>query len=114
MALVVSMVRSVRASWRRRNYWSKHCGHTGGGPVKRSAAALAAIAVTAIGAGVLTGPSAAAGTRAAHAARAAASGGTWGTAEEVPGIAALDTPSAQVTSISCPLGGKLRSWRALP
>jgi hypothetical protein len=109
MALIASAVRCMRTSRRRRNCWSKRCGRTGGGSVKRSVAALAVVAVTAVGAGVLTGPGAAAGTRAAHAARAAApaaAGGTWGTAEEVPGTAALSQGgTAQVTSVSCPTAG---------
>jgi hypothetical protein len=105
MALV-SAVRCIRTSRQRRNGWPKHSGRTGGGSVQRSVAALAVVAVTAVGPGVLTGPGAAAGTGAAHAAGAAASGGTWGTAEEVPGTAALNQGgSAQITSVSCPASG---------
>src|SRR5262249_43100973 len=45
---------------------------------------------------------AAAGTPAAAGARAAAPGGTWGTAQQVPGIAALNKGGlAKVTSVSC-------------
>jgi hypothetical protein len=45
---------------------------------------------------------AAAGTPAAAGARAAVSGGTWGTAEEVPGTAALNKGGfAAITSVSC-------------
>jgi hypothetical protein len=76
------------------------------GSVKRSAAALAVVAVAALGAGVLSAPGAAAGTRAAHPASAAATGGTWGTAEQVPGTAALNTGgTARVVSISCSAAG---------
>jgi hypothetical protein len=66
--------------------------HLHDGSVMRSVAALALVAVAVLGAGLLTAPGA-----------AAASGGTWGTAEEVPGAAALNQDgSAQVTSVSCP------------
>jgi hypothetical protein len=44
-----------------------------------------------------------AGGAAAH---AAASGGTWGKADEVPGTAALNTGGfAQITSVSCASAG---------
>jgi len=47
-----------------------------------------------------------AGTRAAARARAAASGGTWGTAEEVPGTATLNKDGdADVLSVSCARAG---------
>jgi hypothetical protein len=76
------------------------------GSAKRSAAAVAALVAAALGAGVLTAPSAAAGIRAAHATRAAASGGTWGTAEEVPGTAVLNQGGvASINSVSCPSAG---------
>jgi hypothetical protein len=59
-----------------------------------------AVAAVTVGAAVLTGASAAAGSRAPV--PAAASAGTWGTAEEVPGTAALNKGgSAQVNSVSC-------------
>jgi hypothetical protein len=49
---------------------------------------------------------AAAGTPAAAGARAAASGGTWSTAEEVPGTAALNKGGfAEITSVSCARAG---------
>ena len=48
----------------------------------------------------------AAGTHAAAGARAAASGGTWGAAEEVPGTAALNTGGvAGISSVSCASAG---------
>jgi hypothetical protein len=47
-----------------------------------------------------------AGTRAAGGAQAAAPGGSWGTAEEVPGVAALNRGgSAEITSVSCARAG---------
>src|SRR5689334_2618782 len=47
-----------------------------------------------------------AGTRAAAGARAAASGGTWGIAKEVPGAAALNKGGfAQLLSVSCGRAG---------
>jgi hypothetical protein len=49
---------------------------------------------------------AAAGTHAVAGARTAAPGGTWGTAEEVPGTAALNKGGeAQITSVSCARAG---------
>jgi cytochrome c551/c552 len=49
---------------------------------------------------------AAAGTPAAAGARAAAPGGTWGTAQQVPGTAALNKGgSAQISSVSCARAG---------
>jgi len=49
---------------------------------------------------------AAAGAPAAAGARVAAPGGTWGTAQQVPGTAALNKGgSAQVTSVSCAKAG---------
>jgi hypothetical protein len=46
-----------------------------------------------------------AGTRAAVAARAAALNGTWRTAREIPGIAALNQGDAQVNAVSCASAG---------
>jgi hypothetical protein len=65
-------------------------------------------AVAAVCSVLLTGASAAAaGTQAGAAARpAAASGGTWGTAEEVPGTAALNKGgNAGIGSVSCASAG---------
>jgi hypothetical protein len=55
---------------------------------------------------VRRGASTAPGTHAAAAARTTASGGTWGTAKEVPGIAALATDvSSYPLSVSCGAAG---------
>src|SRR5216683_3050259 len=62
--------------------------------------------VLALGAAVSSLPGAVAATHAAARARAAASGGVWGKAEEVPGLAALNTGGfAEVTSVSCARAG---------
>jgi hypothetical protein len=51
-------------------------------------------------------PDAVAGTHAAARARAAASGGVWGQAQEVPGLAVLNAAGdARVTSVSCARAG---------
>ncbi len=86
-------------------------GRIGGGVrlgrgIPAGVAGLLAVAVLAAGS---PAAGAAAMTRAAVAAQAA-SGGTWGTAKEVPGIAALnvggtDGPGAQATSVSCGSAG---------
>jgi hypothetical protein len=83
----------------------------GGARLRRGFPAVVAglVWVAALAAGSPVQASAADGTHAA-AARAAASGGTWGTAEEVPGIAALnqggsDGPDAQAKSVSCASAG---------
>src|SRR5215475_12163937 len=48
----------------------------------------------------------AAGTHAAAVARAAASGGTWGKAEKVPGLVALNQGGfAEISSVSCASAG---------
>jgi hypothetical protein len=73
------------------------------GPVRRRwAANVVMAAAAAICVASLTGAgSAVSGTHAARA-RANASGGTWGTAEEVPGLAALNAgDNAQINSVSC-------------
>jgi hypothetical protein len=63
---------------------------------------LAALAAAAAAAALLAG----AGPAAAQTAAARAVSGTWGTAEEVPGTAALNTGgNAAVQSISCPSAG---------
>src|SRR5579859_8114958 len=66
------------------------------------------ILVLALAVAALPSPArgAAAGTPAAAGARAAASGGTWSTAEEVPGTAALNKGGfAEITSVSCARAG---------
>ena len=69
------------------------------------AIAAGAAATAAVCSGVLTGAgAAAAGTRAAVPARAT-SGGTWSTAEEVPGIAALNQGDAHFWALSCASAG---------
>jgi hypothetical protein len=58
--------------------------------------------VLVLGAAAPTAAEAGAGTHAAAAARAVASGGAWGNAEAVPGLAALNTGGfAEVISVSC-------------
>jgi len=58
--------------------------------------------VLALGAAASSSADAAAGTHAAARARTVAPGGTWGRAEEVPGLAALSSGGdAGVTSVSC-------------
>ena len=63
--------------------------------------------MVAAAAGVACGtPAAYASSGAAHPAPAPAVGGTWGSAEVVPGTAALNTQgNAAVTSVSCPSTG---------
>ena len=80
----------------------------GGGRLSRGVPAVVAglVSVAALAANGPAHASAAAGTRVAAAARAAASGGTWGTAEEIPGTAALASDgSAYPTSVSCASAG---------
>jgi hypothetical protein len=68
---------------------------------RRLMVTIAAAAMVACGA-----PAASASPSAADAARPLASGTTWGTAEEVPGTAALNTQGqAGVSSVSCPSAG---------
>jgi hypothetical protein len=64
---------------------------------------VAAVAAAAVCSAWLAGASAAAaGTQEAVGARAAALGGTWGTAQEVPGTAALNQGgTALILSVSC-------------
>ena len=58
--------------------------------------------VLALGVAASFSPDALAGTHAAAGARAAASGGVWGQAQAVPGLAALNQDgNAQVSSVSC-------------
>lgn len=76
----------------------------------RFAGMAAAVAAAALCLASFAGASAAAArTHAADAAHAAASGGTWGKAEEVPGTAALNkgtqTHDAQLQSLSCASAG---------
>jgi hypothetical protein len=68
---------------------------------------IATVAAAVLWPALLTGASAAgAATDAAADARAAASGGTWGTAAEVPGTAALNKGGdAAITSVSCVSAG---------
>jgi hypothetical protein len=61
----------------------------------RRSAAMGVAAVAAVCAMVVTGAGVA----------AAVSGGTWGTAREVPGIAALNHVYAQALSVSCASAG---------
>src|SRR5579859_2217360 len=62
--------------------------------------------VLALGAAASSSSEAIAGTPAAARARAAASSGTWGQAEEVPGLAALNAAGqASVASVSCARAG---------
>jgi hypothetical protein len=61
----------------------------------RRSAAMGVAAVAAVCALVVTGAGVA----------AAAPGGTWGTAREVPGTAALNHGDAQVNSVSCASAG---------
>ncbi len=74
---------------------------------RRSATMIAAAAAVAVCSALLTGASAvSAGTHAAAAAHAAASGGSWGTAKKVPGLAALNKGgNASITSVSCGSAG---------
>src|SRR3981081_2822529 len=66
----------------------------------------AAVAAAAACSGLLIDAGAVAGTRAATGARAAVSGGTWGSAEEVPGSAALNQGgTARIASVSCGTAG---------
>jgi hypothetical protein len=74
--------------------------------IRRSATMIFAVAATVCSAGLAGASSAAAGTRIADGARAAAVGGTWGTAIEVPGTAALNQGgNAQINSLSCASAG---------
>jgi hypothetical protein len=62
--------------------------------------------VLVLGVAAFPSPDAVAGTHAAAGARAAASGGVWGQAQEVPGLAALNAGGdARVTSVSCARAG---------
>jgi D-alanine-D-alanine ligase-like ATP-grasp enzyme len=67
---------------------------------------LAGMAVAAICPGLLTGATAAAARTPAAAASRAASGGRWGSAEEVPGLRTLNQGAfAQIDSVSCASAG---------
>ena len=73
------------------------------GSLMRRAAVVAGAAVVLLGPvlGVASAAGAAAGMRLAAGARAL-SGGTWGKAEEIPGLATLDSGgNARVNSVSC-------------
>src|SRR5215471_9204694 len=73
---------------------------------QRSAPMAPAVAAAAVCSVMLTGASAAAGVRAVPGARPAVLGGTWGTAEEVFGIVALNQGrSASTDSVSCASAG---------
>jgi hypothetical protein len=65
----------------------------------------AAVAVATLCPALLADADAAAAGRPAAGVRAAASGGTWGRAREVPGLAALNVGYAQITSVSCASAG---------
>jgi len=72
----------------------------------RAALAVGVSLVLALGAAASSLPGAVAATHAATRARAATSGGVWGKAEEVPGLAALNRRGfAEVTSVSCAQAG---------
>src|SRR5215471_3257185 len=74
--------------------------------VRRSATMIFAVAAAVWPTGLAGASSAAAGTHVAAGARAAALGGTWGTAIEVPGTAALNQGgNAQIESVSCGSAG---------
>ena len=74
--------------------------------VRRSATMIFAVAAAVWPAGLAGASSAAAGTHVAAGARAAALGGTWGTAIEVPGTAALNQGgNAETLSVSCAPAG---------
>ncbi len=80
----------------------------GGAGLRRGAAAVVAglVSVAALAGGTAAQASAAAVTHAAAAARPAASGGTWGKAEEAPGIAALaEDGTSNPLSVSCASAG---------
>src|SRR6266851_200135 len=63
--------------------------------------------VLVLGAAASSAPDALAGTHAAARARAAASGGVWGRAQAVPGLAALNAGGfVQVVSVSCARAGE--------
>jgi hypothetical protein len=74
--------------------------------LRRSAVMVAVVGAAAFCSASLTGASAAAaGTHGTAGARAAASGVTWGIADEVPGTAALNHENAETTSVSCASAG---------
>src|ERR1039457_6053540 len=75
--------------------------------MRRRSAAMAAGATAALCSALLTGAStAAAGTLAAPGGRVPTSAATWGTAQEVPGTAALNQGgNAQTKSVSCASAG---------
>ena len=79
---------------------------TGLTPAVSATAAAASASAAAAAASSPPPRDAGAATRAAAGARAAASGGTWGTAEKVPGTAALNKGgNAQISSVSCAKAG---------
>ena len=72
----------------------------------RSHFSVAAVAGVALGAGLFTGATGAAVAPAAAAAGGVVSGGVWGNAEKVPGLAALDQGgSSDLRSVSCGSAG---------
>jgi hypothetical protein len=74
--------------------------------IRRSATMIFAVAATVCSTGLAGASSAAAGTHMADGTRTAALGGTWGTAIEVPGTAALNQGgNAQINSVSCGSAG---------
>src|SRR5690348_5645058 len=77
-------------------------------PLRRRAALCGGFGlVLVLGAAASSSPDALAGTHAAARARAAASNGTWGRAQAVPGLAALNRGGdAQVSSVSCARAGE--------
>jgi hypothetical protein len=79
---------------------------TGLTPAVTTTAAAASASAAAAGASRSPSRDAVAATRAAAGARAAAPGGTWGTAQQVPGTAALNKGGhAEITSVSCAKAG---------
>src|SRR5215471_13673765 len=77
--------------------------------VRRSTMIFAVVAA-ACSTGLAGAGTAAAGTHGAAGARTAALGGTWGTAIEVPGTAALNQGgNAQILSVSCDSAGSRRA-----
>jgi hypothetical protein len=74
--------------------------------VRCSATAIVAVAAAVCSTGLAEASNAAAGTHLASGARAAALGGTWDTAIEVPGTATLNQGgNAQIRSVSCSSAG---------
>ena len=91
----------MMTTWRRALH-GKGRRRLAGGSARRRVMVVVAAGAAAVCAGLLTG----AGSAPAAAARAGAPGVRWGTAVEVPGLAALDAgASAEVSSVSCASAG---------